>query len=92
MSATQMAGLFESCFDLSTFPEGLFQYGSSVTSYNATFNQTSITEIPDNFFNGVNANTSYIFDRSKIISLGNNSLKGLSIPTGFFQDNTVLKK
>lgn len=92
VSATQMAGLFESCFDLSTFPEGLFQYGSSVTSYNATFNQTSITEIPDNFFNGVNANTSYIFDRSKIISLGNNSLKGLSIPTGFFQDNTVLKK
>lgn len=91
VSATTMEGIFEGCSGLSSVPEGLFQYGSSVTSYQSAFNRTQIKEIPNNFFNGVNATTSYIFDTSKIISLGENSLKGLNIPTGFFQNNTVLK-
>ena len=92
VSAKTMDGFFEDCWGLLSVPAGLFQYGSSVTTYSAVLNRTNIVNIPDNFFNGTNAITSYLIDKTRIISIGNNSLKGLEITSGFFQNSTKLKK
>lgn len=91
ISTTNMEGIFSNCTGITTIPQGLFQHGTSVTSYKSAFNGTNTTTISDNAFNGVNASTDNIFDISKIVSVGKNSLKGLNIPAGFFQNNTVLK-
>lgn len=82
--------------NISELPEGLFRNANSATNYDNVFAKTttgltSITKIPDFFFNGDNASWADAFDISKIISLGRNSLNGLNITSDMFKNQTTLQ-
>jgi hypothetical protein len=81
---------YSNMFSLVTIPEGLFQYAQNTTNYDNIFASCPITAIPNNCFNGNNASVENIFDVTKITSIGDNALKGLAIPSGFFQGATSL--
>lgn len=89
-SVINYASIFANCTSLTTIPEGLFQYAQNTTNYDNAFQNCPITIIPNNCFNGSNASVENIFDVTKITSIGDNALKGLAIPSGFFQGATSL--
>lgn len=89
-NVTNFYGIFADCTSLTTIPEGLFQYAQNTTNYDNAFQNCPITIIPNNCFNGSNASVENIFDVTKITSIGDNALKGLAIPSGFFQGATSL--
>lgn len=89
-NVTNFYGIFANCTSLTTIPEGLFQYAQNTTNYDNAFQNCPITIIPNNCFNGSNASVENIFDVTKITSIGDNALKGLAIPSGFFQGATSL--
>lgn len=90
-SVFNYSSMFSNCTSLVTIPEGLFQYAQNATNYNNIFASCPVTAIPNNCFNGNNASVTDIFDVTKITDIGNNALKGLAIPAGFFQGATALK-
>lgn len=89
-SVFNYSNMFSNCTSLVTIPEGLFQYAQNTTNYDNIFASCPITAIPNNCFYGNNASVENIFDVTKITSIGDNALKGLAIPSGFFQGATSL--
>ncbi len=89
-SVFNYSNMFSNCTSLVTIPEGLFQYAQNTTNYDNIFASCPITAIPNNCFNENNASVENIFDVTKITSIGDNALKGLAIPSGFFQGATSL--
>ena len=89
-SVFNYSNMFSNCTSLVTIPEGLFQYAQNTTNYDNIFASCPITAIPNNCFNVNNASVENIFDVTKITSIGDNALKGLAIPSGFFQGATSL--
>lgn len=75
---------------LTSIPEGLFSSAQNATTYNNVFQSCPITAIPNNCFNGNNADITGAFDVSKITTIGDNALKGLAVPAGFFENCTSL--
>lgn len=75
---------------ITNIPAGIFQYASNANNFNNVFDGDNITAIPDNCFNGNNASNTSALDRTKIVSVGDNALKGLAISDGYFQNNTLL--
>lgn len=75
---------------LTSIPEGLFSSAQNATTYNNVFQSCPITSIPNNCFNGNNADITGAFDVSKITTIGDNALKGLAVPEGFFKNCTAL--
>lgn len=81
--------------NISELPTGLFRYANSNVDYTSVLEKSvsglnDIIKIPDNFFNGDNADWTNAFDISKITSLGSNSLNGLNITSDMFKDQKNL--
>lgn len=91
VSVSNYSNIFANCTSLSTIPNGLFKGAINATNYDNTFLNTLITIIPDNCFNGTSASISNVFNIETLSSLGDNSLNGLNIPSGFLSGASLLE-
>lgn len=88
-SANSLISIFANTA-LSTLSEGLFSRAVLAENYNNAFENVNVTTIPNRCFNGNNASSVNTFDKSKLVSVGDNGLAGLDIGMGYFEDATNL--
>lgn len=88
IAVTNFSNAFFGCSKLSSLPVGLFREAVNCINYTNVFNNTLITTLPNYTFNGNNATFTLPDD---LTDMGNYSMNGLNISSGYFAGNTTIK-